>query len=308
MKWVEAKITFDALDPDAAISLISDFFLDMGQQGVHIETPEFEHGLDWADNAEPLINNHAVIGYLPANTLLAERCRLLEEKLFKLNHQYHIQCNVAYRDLDEQDWAESWKAFFYPVKVSEKIVIKPTWREYAAKPHEIIIDIDPGMAFGTGAHPTTTMCIQMIEKFIQKGDSFLDIGTGSGILLLAAEKLGASRLVGIDSDDVAITVARENLFKNQVPQGKFQLITGNLVDGISDRFQLVAANIVAEVIACLLGRVRRVLAENAILICSGIIEKKLDMVNEAIINQGFETVDMITQEEWVAIAVTLRTN
>jgi ribosomal protein L11 methyltransferase len=303
MKWVEARITFDAHEPDAAISLISDFFLDMGQQGVSIETPEIEPGLDWADGAEPLIKHHAVIGYLPANHLLAERCRLLEEKLFKINHQFSIRCNVAYRDLDEQDWAESWKAFFYPTKVSEKIVIRPTWREYAAQPGEIIIDIDPGMAFGTGAHPTTAMCIRMIEKFIRQGDAFLDIGAGSGILMLAAEKLGASRLVGIDTDDIAVSVAKENLIKNHVPEEKFQLITGSLVNCISGRFHLVAANIVAEIIVKLLGKIRPVLAENAILICSGIIEKKMDMVNAEIARQGFEVVDMITQEEWVAVAV-----
>jgi ribosomal protein L11 methyltransferase len=302
MKWVEARITFDALDPDAAISLISDFFLDIGQQGVNIETPDFEPGLDWADNAAPRINHHAVIGYMPANPLLAERCRLLEEKLFNLNLQRNIKCQVAYKDLDEQDWAESWKAFFHPVKVGEKIVIKPTWRDYAAKPDEIIIDIDPGMAFGTGAHPTTTMCIRLIEKFIQKGDSFLDIGTGSGILMLTADKLGASQLVGVDSDDVALSVARENLMKNKVPKNKFQLVNGSLVDGITGRFQMVAANIIAEVIVRLLGKIRPVLAENAILICSGIIEKKMDMVNAEISRQGFKIADMITQEEWVAVA------
>jgi ribosomal protein L11 methyltransferase len=306
MKWVEAKIAFDARDPEAAISLISDFFLDIGQQGVSIETPECDPGLDWADGAEPLISHHAVTGYIPENHLLAERCRLLEEKLFNLNHKLHINCRVAYRDLNEQDWAESWKAFFYPVKVSEKIVIKPTWREYIAQPGEIIIDIDPGMAFGTGAHPTTTMCIRLIEKYIQKDDAFLDIGTGSGILLLAAEKLGASRLVGVDSDDIAVSVASENLMKNQVPEEKIQLITSSLVDGVSGQFQLVAANIIAEIIVNLLGCVRPILSENAILICSGIIEKKMDMVTRELTRQGFEIVDMITQEEWVAVAVRIR--
>lgn len=305
MKWMEAKITFDALEPETAISLISDFFIDIGQQGVSIETPEFDPGLDWADGAAPLTNHYAVIGYMPANSLLAERCRLLEEKLFNINHKLHINCRAAYRDLDEQDWAESWKAFFYPIKVSEKIVIKPTWREYIAQPGEIIIDIDPGMAFGTGTHPTTTMCIRLIEKYIQKNDAFLDIGTGSGILLLAAEKLGASRLVGIDSDDIAVAVASENLIKNQVPEKKIQLITGSLVDGVCGQFQLIAANIIAEVIVKLLGGIRPVLTDNALLICSGIIEKKMDMVNQELTRQGFEMVEMITQEEWVALAVRL---
>ncbi|MCU0597798.1 MAG: 50S ribosomal protein L11 methyltransferase [Desulfobacterales bacterium] len=305
MKWMEAKITFDSLEPETAISLISDFFIDIGQQGVCTETPEFDPGLDWADGAAPLTEHYAVIGYMPANADLAERCRLLEGKLVNINHKLHINCRATYRDLDEQDWAESWKAFFYPIKVSEKIVIKPTWREHIAQPGEIIIDIDPGMAFGTGTHPTTAMCIRLIEKYIQKDAAFLDIGTGSGILLLAAEKLGASRLAGIDSDDIAVAVASENLIKNQVPAKKIQLITGSLVDGVSGKFQLVAANIIAEVIVKLLGCVRPVLADNAVLICSGIIEKKMDLVSAEITRQGFETIDMITQEEWVALAVQL---
>jgi ribosomal protein L11 methyltransferase len=303
MKWVEARVTFDAHDPDAAISLISDFFLDIGQQGVSLETPEFEPGLDWADGAAPRITHYAVIGYIPENHLLAERCRLLEAKLLELNRQFAIHCHVRYGNLDEQDWAESWKAFFYPIKVSEKIVIRPTWREYIAKPGEIVIDIDPGMAFGTGTHPTTAMCVRMIEKFIRQGDAFLDIGAGSGILMLAAEKLGASRLVGIDTDDTAVSVARENLIKNHVPAEKFHLITGSLLDTISGRFQLAAANIIAEIIVKLLGCVRPILAENAVLICSGIIEKKMEMVKEEIARQGFEMADMLTQEEWVAVAV-----
>lgn len=302
MKWVEAKVTFDAYDPDAAISLISDFFLDIGQQGVSIETPEVEPGLDWTDNAHSVSDQYAVIGYIPANSLLVERCRLLEEKLAVLNRQLHISCRVAYRDMDEQDWAESWKAFFYPIKVGKNIVVKPSWREYAAQPDDIIIEIDPGMAFGTGTHATTVMCIQLIEKFIRKGDAFLDIGTGSGILMLAADKLGASRLMGIDSDSVAVSVARENLLKNQTPTDKFQLITGNLVDEVTGRFQLVAANIVADVIIRLLGSIHSVMDKNSILIASGIIDKKREMVEQELSRRGFEIVDVITQEEWVAIA------
>ncbi len=302
MKWLEAKITFHAPDPDAAMSLISDFFLDMGQQGVRIESPEVEPGLDWAENAVSQPNHYAVIGYLPENHHLAERCRALEQKLFHLNRQFHIQSRVTYRDLDEQDWAESWKAFFHPIQVSEKIVIKPTWRHYSARPGDIIIEIDPGMAFGTGAHPTTAMCIRLIEKYLRPGDAFLDVGTGSGILMLAAEKLGASRLMGIDSDDVAVGIARNNLLKNDVPQEKFQLVTGSFVEGITGNFQLVAANIVAEVIIRLLGCVHSVLAPEALIICSGIIDKKSDMVKDALACHGFEIADMLTQEEWVAIA------
>jgi len=302
MKWVEAKIIFTAADPDAAISLISDFFLDIGQQGVSIETPEIEPSIDWAENALPASDHYAVIGYMPENPDLAERCRLLEERLSGLRQRHQIDCRVNYRDVDDQDWAHSWKAFFYPIKISDRIVIKPTWRKYLAQTDDIIIELDPGMAFGTGTHPTTAMCIRLIEKFIHKGDSFLDIGTGSGILMLAAEKLGASHLVGIDSDDVAVSVARDNLIKNQVPEDKFELITGDLVSGVNGKFHMAAANILADVIVRLAGFMRPFLYDNGILIASGIIEKKMDMVNQELIRQGFEIVEVMIQEEWVAVA------
>jgi ribosomal protein L11 methyltransferase len=152
------------------------------------------------------------------------------------------------------------------------------------------------------------MCIRLIEKYILQGDAFLDIGAGSGILMLAAEKLGASRLMGIDSDEVAVSVARENLIKNKVPEDKFQLVTGNLVEGISGRFQLVAANIIAEVIVKLLGCVRPILEDNAILICSGIIEKKMDMVSVEMSRQGFEIIEIIAEEEWMAVAAGRRSD
>ena len=166
---------------------------------------------------------------------------------------------------------------------------------------EIIIEIDPGMAFGTGTHPTTSLCIQMLEKYIQTDDSVLDIGAGSGILMLAAAKLGAGCVHGVDEDNNAVEIALQNLVLNKIDANRFKVQSGNLIDGIHDRFDLVTANILTGVILQLLDNLKRVLAENGRFICSGILEKSAPLVMEKMRTSGFEILELRTREEWVAI-------
>ncbi|MDO9264903.1 MAG: 50S ribosomal protein L11 methyltransferase, partial [Desulfosalsimonadaceae bacterium] len=165
MKWVEAKIIFDASDNRAAADLISEIFYDFGLQGVAVETPEIEPGPDWAENEFPVPAHHSVTGYFPKNKDLPEKCRILETRMVSLKQilemgdANRLTYTIGYHDLDEQDWAESWKQYFYTEKITDRIVINPSWRTYAPAPGEIVLQIDPGMAFGTGTHPTTRMCI-----------------------------------------------------------------------------------------------------------------------------------------------------
>jgi ribosomal protein L11 methyltransferase len=156
------------------------------------------------------------------------------------------------------------------------------------------------MAFGTGTHPTTALCIRMIQSHLNAGDAFLDVGTGSGILMIAAAKLGAGSVCGVDNDEVAVTVAEKNLTANRIP--RFSLSTANLVDGMDGRFDVVAANILAEVILELLPEVAAVLNEKGLLIASGIITAKQDAVLSGLHEQGFEVIEVLEQEGWVAIA------
>ena len=179
-------------------------------------------------------------------------------------------------------------------------MVKPTWRDYEAKSDELIIELDPGMAFGTGTHPTTSLCAIMIEKYIKKGDHFLDVGTGSGILMIAAAKLGAGTVCGVDNDDVAVTVAENNLLANHIDS--YRLSTGNLVDDVRQTFNMVAANILAEVILVLLPDVKAVLKENGLFVCSGIIAAKTEVVVSGLKEKGFAVVEVIEKEGWVAIA------
>ena len=305
MKWVETRVIFESPDTATTSDLISDIFYDFGLQGVIVESPEAETGIDWAEHYTDLPADYAVIGYFPKNDQLPERCRMLEQQMACLKQKIDMTYQIVYHDIDEQDWAESWKQYFFTEKITDTIVINPSWREYTAKPGETIIEIDPGMAFGTGTHPTTRMCIALIEKYIQPKDSFLDIGTGSGILMIAAAKLGAGDMTGIDNDEVAVSVARDNLLKNKIAPDSYELKTGDLVSNVNKTYTLVTANILSEIIVHLLDDIHHVVKKDSIFICSGIIEPRRAMVEEKLRACGFEIIEVLIQEEWVAIASKL---
>jgi ribosomal protein L11 methyltransferase len=306
MKWVEARIIFESSDAAFAADLISEIFYDFGLQGVIIESPEAEAGIDWAENDVTIFKENAVIGYFPKNGQLPERCRMLEQQLTRLKQTLSMKCQVIYHDIDEQDWAESWKQYFFTEKITDTIVINPSWRKYTAKPGEIIIEIDPGMAFGTGTHPTTRMCIALIEKYIQPEDSFLDIGSGYGFLMSAAAKLGATNMTGIDNDEMAVSVARQNLIQNNIAPEIYEAKTGDLVNSVNARYSLVTANILSEIIVALLDDIHSVLKPNGLFICSGIIEPTRAMVEEKLRACGFEILDVRINDEWVAIVSKLK--
>ena len=308
MKWIETKVIIDYSlyqDMDTAISLISDIYYDIGLNGVSVETPDYDPDADWAKDAAPMPDHHAVIGYFSKNSRLEENCRHLEAALTRINENDGIVTRVIYTDVDEEDWAESWKKFFYPRKISERFVIKPTWREYQANPGETILEIDPGMAFGTGTHPTTRLCIQLLEAYLRPGDTFLDVGTGSGILMIAADRLGAGPMTGIDKDEDAVAVAIENLAQNRIDPDKYTVKTGHLAGKVSGRFDFIAANILTEVILPLLSDIPGLLKPDGIFICSGIIGDKRQWVLDEMARKGMNVYESRSEEDWIAFAAGL---
>jgi ribosomal protein L11 methyltransferase len=313
MKWIKVKVVFDQpgnlpADNDLAVDLISDIFYDFGLQGVVVDDPAIEPVEDWAEDAISRAERNAVIAYLPEDSQLEIRCRTLEKKLSYLKERSSLISRVSYKKRDDEDWAHAWKAYFWPRKVGRHLVVKPTWREYTPESDEIVIELDPGMAFGTGTHPTTSLCATLIEKYLKKGDHFLDVGTGSGILMITAARLGADRVCGIDKDETAVKIAAANLKLNSIQPRKFQVTAANLVEETRDTYDMIAANIFTHIILNLLTDIKRVLNPGGMFICSGIIDKNTDQVTAALRDIGFETVEIAAEEGWVAITSKLKAN
>ncbi|MBW2680256.1 MAG: 50S ribosomal protein L11 methyltransferase [Deltaproteobacteria bacterium] len=305
MKWIQVTVIFDFEDTQLATDLIADIFYEQGITGLVVEAPDIEHPEDWGKDAITP-DHYSVIGYLLHDEQSEKQLKIIQENLVSLENKNGIIYKIVCSDVDESDWAHQWKAHFRPEKITDTIVVKPTWTEYSGKNDEVILEIDPGMAFGTGIHPTTRMCIAMIEKYLKPGDSFLDVGTGSGILMVAAAKLGAGKVWGTDNDEVAVDVAGKNLIQNRIPTATFNVITGNLLENIGARFDVVAANITSKTILLLLDDIQKVLVKNSIFVCSGIIEEDKNKVIQKIENLGFEVIEILTKETWVSIASILR--
>lgn len=306
MIWTEIKVLFEAEDIPSAIDLISDLFYGLGVQGVLVEGPDPEPVDGWGDDAVKGADADAVVAYLPRNEDLASTLSGLKADLDRLEKETSIRCRILQKTVDEEDWAESWKTYFEPIRITPRIVIKPSWREFAADEDDLVIEIDPGMAFGTGTHPTTSLCIQLLETHLRSGDRVLDVGTGSGILMIASALLGAGLVEGVDSDPVAVEIAGKNLRLNDVAPERFAVARGHLSDGVSGRYDVIVANILTDVILTLLDKVPSLLASGGIFIGSGIISENGGVVAEKMAALGFEILDRLEKESWVAIAGRMR--
>lgn len=213
---------------------------------------------------------------------------------------------VEDRLVKDEDWKDNWKEFFKPAKITDRIVVKPTWEVYAKQSEdELIIEIDPGMAFGTGTHETTTLCIKLLEKYTQKEDAVLDVGCGSGILSIAAALLGIKNILGVDIDPVAVDVSRENVELNGFSD-VVKIQYGDLTKGIDYKADVVVANLMADLVMMLSCDVAKHLKGKGIFISSGILIEKQEQVSESIKNNGFEIVEVLEQGDWCAIAARLK--
>ncbi|WP_269477060.1 50S ribosomal protein L11 methyltransferase [Hominibacterium faecale] len=203
--------------------------------------------------------------------------------------------------VDDEDWKDKWKAYFKPAKVTEKLVVKPTWEDYQASPEELIIEIDPGMAFGTGTHETTGLCLGLIEKYLKEGQSLMDIGCGSGILSIAAAKLGSGPVLGVEIDPDAARTAEENVKANHVDD-KVTVKIGDLTKDVDQKTDLIAANLIAPLIIELSQAAFDHLSDGGVFISSGILTEKKAVVEEAIVQAGFEILETQEKGEWCAVA------
>lgn len=201
----------------------------------------------------------------------------------------------------QSDWANNWKKYYKPIRVGKNIVIKPSWEAYNKQENDVIVELDPGMAFGTGTHETTRMCMELLERFVDSETKVLDVGCGSGILSITSLLLGAKTAIGVDFDPVAVDVAIENGERNGFVPPRYIIKKGNLVDEISGKFKIAVANIVADAIIMLCGQVMPFIADDGVFICSGIIEDRIDDVKEKLTETGYEIIEVLRQGEWAAM-------
>ena len=302
MEWIEAKIRIDVDRCEQAADLVANSFYDLGLKGVVIDDPDLLPDEAWGGDADGPSDTCCVSGFFPDTGALKENLSELEQRISALEGVFGMKCRIEYTRIDEEHWADSWKDFFWPEKISRHITVKPTWRSYEPQPGEIVVEIDPGMAFGMGTHPTTAMCIRLIEQYLKKGDSFLDVGTGSGILMAVAAKLGAGRLYGIDHDEIAVEITEKNLILNHISEDHFHVQRGDLLGKVHERFDLIAANILSHEILILLDSVKLNLSSQGIFICSGIIEKNSQEILSKMRGLGLSLLEIQKEEEWVAIA------
>ncbi len=311
MKWYEIKIKTTT----ELVDLITNVLYDAGVGGVVIEDPndlnmlnKDEREWDYFDkNVLNYEHEGAIVkGYLPDGESLPDKINFIKEEIKNISSNNNVKNHeIETSEVFEEDWANEWKKYYKPTRISKNIVVKPTWEEYSANKNEKIIELDPGMAFGTGTHETTKMCVNLLEKYVNCHSIVYDIGCGSGILSIAAAKLGAKKVLGVDLDEVAVKVSRDNVKENKV-ENIVEIKRGNLMEVVSGKADIIVANIIADIIKILSKDISIFMKENSVFISSGIILEKIDEVVDELEDNGLEVIDIQKDGEWAAIISKVR--
>lgn len=306
-QWTEIKISINSKDVDKASDIanmvvpygiyIEDYSLleDEVQEIAHIDLIDEE--LLQKDRNEAFVHI-----YLEPDVNPMEAIAFLSERFTSEEIDHKIDTSGC----AEEDWRNNWKQYFHPTPVGEKLLIRPSWREDYDPQGRTVLNIDPGLAFGTGNHETTRLCLEMIEKYLNKGDKVLDVGCGSGILAIGALLLGAENAVGVDIDRIAVDTAKENAKINNVSD-KFQVICGDLTEKVTGKYNLIAANIVADAIMMLSKGVKNFMNEDTVYIMSGIIDLRAEEVINSL-KTDFEIIEDHRDNGWVCLAAKAKNN
>lgn len=303
MEWIEASVTTTTGAADA----LSEVLIQSGAKGTQIlDRLDVPQANDWtgygeiygADMKEGLPEEVTVKAWFanPEDVMQA-RAAVLSLRQIKDFEAGNLVFSVA--QVKDEDWAENWKQYYKPMRVGQRLVIRPLWEDYSPQAHDLVIDMDPGMAFGTGNHETTRLCLKMIEHYYRGGRA-LDIGTGSGILAIALAKLGARDVTAVDLDPVAVSAARENVARNGLA-AQIKVLEGDLAQQAHGTFDFICANILADVIILLAPSLEGLLNKDGLFLASGIIRDRREDVVAACEKAGYLLVSEEAEGEWVAL-------
>lgn len=321
MKYIEFKVHASG----QGIEQVTAMYLRMGIDQVSIDDPadmedilnkKNEYGWDYVDDdlkkgldREPTISiyfedteeNREKIQQLKLQVMMLKSKEL--EGLFG----WDVDFGRLYAEdiiVDDADWKDKWKEYFKPVRITDRLVVKPTWEEYEPNDGEKVIQIDPGMAFGTGTHETTSLCLKLMEKYLgdePQDKEVLDVGCGSGILSIAAALLGCRSVTGVEIDEDAVRVAEENVELNGIGD-RVEILQGDLTEGIESKADIIVANLMADLVMTLSKSAKEHLKDGGIFISSGILLEKKGIVSDAVKEAGFEIIEIAEDGEWCAIA------
>lgn len=311
MAWFELKIKTTS----EATEAISNMLMELGCEGVAVEDPNdpifgdgYEGDWDYFDKEEMVFEypEGALIKTYVEDTVLETLIPAIEAQIKSLE-SFGIDYGpgtIETVEVFESDWANEWKKYYKPTRIGERIVIKPSWEAFEPEPADLIIEIDPGGAFGSGTHETTSMCIEQLDKRVKPDTVVYDIGCGSGILAIAAAKLGAKEVIAVDLDQAAIETSIENVRLNHVV-GKVDVRHGNLMEVVTGKADIVVANIIADVICFLSESIHEFMHEDSLFIASGIINLKLEQVLTTLKANGLEVVEVVEKGEWAVVVSKL---
>ncbi|MEN6326818.1 MAG: 50S ribosomal protein L11 methyltransferase [Syntrophomonas sp.] len=303
MKWKEISVLTEGI----CVEAIAGIFHRLGSGGVIIEDPQaarkYNNQDGWnPDSVSPDFLDHEFVvvkAYFPEERTVLEE---LQSCLDMVKDNFKVDCRVFIDEVRDEDWENSWKKYYHTFKIGERLVIKPSWEEYQPKEGEVVINIDPGMAFGTGIHASTRFCMKFVDQYVKGGEKIVDAGCGSGILSIAAAKLGAARVFAMDVDELAVKIARENIALNHL-EDVIEAQAGDITEAIKGQQpDMILANITAEVVSLLIPGAAKVLAPGTYLFGSGIVDSRWPGVKKQLEEHGFEIEQKLTDVDWIGVA------
>lgn len=301
MNWIKVKIDYFSNTLEETKSKLINMFEEIGIKQIEVIDYFSDNSLDYNINFKKQSEIWSIIGYIVNNRFSKLKLNIISDKLkeFSLDDE-EFMYEIYTSECSDDDWKDEWKKYFHTVNITDNIIIKPSWDDYEASEGETVIEIDPGMAFGTGTHETTALCVEFLEKYVPGKNKLLDIGCGSGILMLIGKRLGAEKVVGIDIDSNVKDVVIENFEKNNI-KDNYEIIIGDLVEDINEKYDLVVSNILVDVLTELLENIEKTLEKGATVIFSGIIKDKEEEFLRKTKEHNLVEIDRNEKNNWVSL-------